>query len=61
MKASSGVGGVSVYTSVGSQAMGTARNENNKDRLARMKREKQKGKKKIPPMYKPANYDDMVG
>lgn len=36
--ASQGVGGVSVFTTVGSLPMGKARNANNKERLARAKR-----------------------
>lgn len=35
---SEGVGGVGVFTTVGSLAMGNARNANNKERLARAKR-----------------------
>jgi adenosylcobinamide amidohydrolase len=40
--ASSGVGGVSVFTEVGSKPMGKARNENNRARLADKLRKKKK-------------------
>ena len=49
--ASSGVGGVSVFTTVGAAPMGAARNQNNKDRLARMK-QKRKMTSKDPEKFK---------